>query len=252
MHVTQLQVELDAELGTGYLQRLESGRVRQPERLTLQRILYALGAQFNERRDVLEAFGYTVRIDPPTPRHYEWAISLSWQELAEFPFPAYVLDCRHRLVSWNKRFPLLLGPNKDLVVASQLTDRSFLGTWFDPGSPLYPLIAEPDDLYPALLRAFRHEMRQYQYASWYEDVMDELRQFPLFVQYWDRLNDRPQHTGAGRALVPLRLVLPDGAEARFRLSAEPFTRDSRFRIVYYFPDDAETFAICENWYSVAT
>jgi transcriptional regulator with XRE-family HTH domain len=32
---TQLAVELDANLGTGYLQRLETGKVQQPERDTL-------------------------------------------------------------------------------------------------------------------------------------------------------------------------------------------------------------------------
>ena len=36
---SQLWVETEADLGTGYLQRLESGRVAQPVRATLERIL---------------------------------------------------------------------------------------------------------------------------------------------------------------------------------------------------------------------
>src|SRR5947209_5963594 len=54
----QLWVEAEAEIGTGYLQRLESGKILQPERTTLERILAALGARYSERRDVLERFGY--------------------------------------------------------------------------------------------------------------------------------------------------------------------------------------------------
>jgi transcriptional regulator with XRE-family HTH domain len=42
---TQLWVEFEAELGTGYLQRVESGKVAQPERPTLERVLNALGAR---------------------------------------------------------------------------------------------------------------------------------------------------------------------------------------------------------------
>jgi transcriptional regulator with XRE-family HTH domain len=64
--LTQLDIELDAELGTGYLQRLESGRVRQPVRTTLERILEALGARYSERREILELFGYMVTSTPPT------------------------------------------------------------------------------------------------------------------------------------------------------------------------------------------
>src|SRR3954466_11470943 len=87
---TQLWVEAEAELGTGYLQRLESGRVVQPGRPVLERILIALDARYTERRDVLELFGYTVTTQPPTTEEMAWAADLARQELDEAPFPAYV------------------------------------------------------------------------------------------------------------------------------------------------------------------
>jgi transcriptional regulator with XRE-family HTH domain len=43
---TQLWVELEAELGTGYLQRVESGRVALPGHAMLERILAALRASY--------------------------------------------------------------------------------------------------------------------------------------------------------------------------------------------------------------
>jgi len=54
---TQLWVELEAALGTGYLQRIESGRVTQPTRATLERILAALETGYSEPIAVTGARG---------------------------------------------------------------------------------------------------------------------------------------------------------------------------------------------------
>src|SRR5262245_1982423 len=72
---SQLDVELDASLGIGYLQRVESGKVRHPERNTLERILTALDAHYTERRDILELFGYVMDSPLPTAAERKWAIS---------------------------------------------------------------------------------------------------------------------------------------------------------------------------------
>jgi transcriptional regulator with XRE-family HTH domain len=106
---TQLWVEAEADLGTGYLQRLESGRVRQPAQATVERILAALKARYGEARDVLEAFGYLTPTPAPTDADRAWARETCQADLAELMFPAYALDCTARLVAWNDRMPGLLG-----------------------------------------------------------------------------------------------------------------------------------------------
>src|SRR5258708_27603910 len=73
---TQLEVELDAELGMGYLQRVESGKGRHPERDTLERILVALETRYTEPRDILELFGYNV--DAPLPNASEGELATSF------------------------------------------------------------------------------------------------------------------------------------------------------------------------------
>src|SRR5262245_14438001 len=73
---TALEIELDASLGTGYLQRVESGKVERPERETLERLLTALGARYTERRDILELFGYIVDAPLPSETEIAWAINL--------------------------------------------------------------------------------------------------------------------------------------------------------------------------------
>lgn len=245
--MTQLQVELEAELGTGYLQRLESGRVRQPVRATLERILTALGTRFSERREVLEVFGYMVRVPLPDAEEWAWAADAARSEIGRFPFPAYLLDCGHRLVLWNRMFPRLLGSGGERIVPERLAGRSFLVPWFDPASPISGLIVEPDVTLPALLRAFRHEMLQFQYEDWYPGLLAELWTLERFRHYWKIVERENAPAAAARALVPIRLRTPGAGELQFRLSAERFTRDTRFRIIYYFPSDSATIDACGQW-----
>src|SRR5579883_1249999 len=106
---TQLWVEGEAGLGAGYLQRVESGRVAQPARATLERILTALGARFGEQHEVLELFGYSVALPLPNDADRDWARQTARLDLESAPFPAYVLDCATRLVAWNRFVPVLFG-----------------------------------------------------------------------------------------------------------------------------------------------
>lgn len=231
---SQLWAEAEAGLGTGYLQRVESGRVAHPERETLERVLAALGARYSERRDVLEAFGYAMSAPVPTEDEMAWARLLCARELAEAPMPAYVLDCAHRLVAWNRTMEALLG-------ASGFAGRSILALWFHPDSDLGRLLTHPDELLPAMLRAHRFEARRYAAEPWHQAMTAELLALPAFRRHWHLVLAEPEAVSAARALVPLRMRRGEENLA-FRLAAEPFLRDDRFRIVYFFPADPATMA----------
>ena len=166
---TQLWVEIEAGLGTGYLQRLESGRVVQPEHATLERILTALEARYSERREVLELFGYMVVTPLPSEEEIAWACAVCQRELHEVPFPAYVLDCTHRLLLWNHSVSRLFGKAPDDPTLGGLARQSLLAAWFDTGSPLAPLVAEPDTFLPAIIRALRYEMQQFRTETWHTE-----------------------------------------------------------------------------------
>jgi len=245
---SQLWVEVEADLGTGYLQRLESGRVAQPVRATLERILDALAARYDERCETLALFGYTASTPLPSDAEFAWAREVCRDELAAVAFPAYVLDCAHRLVAWNRFFPRLLGVRQTAPFPSSLIGRSLLAPWFDPTSLLAPLVAEPDRFLPALLRAFRFEMGRFGGEPWYREiVLEPLHALPRFRQYWAQVAAEPATAGAGRALVPVFLDLPRGGRLQFRLAAEPFTHDARFRAIYYFPADEDSMRQCVVW-----
>lgn len=235
---TQLWVELEAGLGTGYLQRLESGRVVQPASATLSRILDALDASYNDRRTVMRRFGYRTPTDPPDVKEVRWAHKLAGSQLGEFPFPAYALDCLHRLVAWNAEADRLLEVSR--IDASE--NRSMLEPWFDERSHLGNMIVEPEMFLRALVIAFRFEERRFREEPWSRELVSSLREIPRFEHYWRQTAQQPPALGAARALLPLRLTPNGEQELSFRLSSEPFLDDDRFRVVYYFPDDAETMA----------
>jgi hypothetical protein len=242
-----LWVEAEADLGTGYLQRLESGRVAQPERATLDRILAALEARYSEKREILELFGYIATTTLPTEAEIAWARATCARELHDVSFPAYVLDCQHALVTWNRYVPYLFARAPEDPTLGQLAGRSLLAAWFDPASPLAALVAEPDALLPALIRAMRYEMERYRAEPWCAAVVADLLRLPRFRHYWEIVERAPPSASATRALVPVRLILPQTGELRFRLSSESFTRDTRFRLVYFFPADPATMRQCAVW-----
>ena len=243
---TQLWVEAEAELGTGYLQRIERGKILHPERETLERILSALDARFGERREVLERFGYVVTVEPPDTADRAWARLHCQHELGELTFPAYAIDCAFRVIAWNRLMAALFDPAGDSVLRS-FRDRSVLEGWFDPHSPIGRSVAEPDRFLPAMLRAARFEALQLGDPEWHRNLMaDHARRLPRFRESVQQQSAGEEPIVSARALVPVRLMVGDGIACSFRLSAEPFLRDPRFRLVYFFPADEAALHWCEQ------
>jgi transcriptional regulator with XRE-family HTH domain len=241
---SQLWVEAEAELGTGYLQRVEAGRVVQPTRPTLERIVAALNSRYSERKDLLALFGYLVATPIPDEADRSWAREVSARQLDEVPFPAYVLDIATTMIAWNAQFAHLLTAATIGLHPRILVGRPLLAHWFDMASPLAALVAAPETLLPALIRAMLHEVRQLCVEDWYDEWLTTLLALPRFHQYWTQVAGEHERVSAARALVPVQLAAPGFGTVQFRLATEPFTRDMRFRMVYLFPADADTVRRC--------
>lgn len=244
---TQLVVEADAGLGSGYMQRIESGKVRQPERATLERILAALEAGYSDRRDILALFGYLIATPLPTEDEIAWARHASRHELHELPFPAYVLDCGHRLLAWNRHVPHLFPIIADEATRISHEHWSMLHLWFDPRYGITALVRNPQTFFPQMVHAFRHQMQQFGNEAWYREVYEDLMRLPLFKTSWERASAIAPLASAARAVVPVQLAIPHSGMLQFRIGAEAFTRDARFRIVYLLPADPATMRQCAAW-----
>ena len=244
---TQLEVELTANLGTGYLQRVETGRVKQPEQYTLERILQALGATYNERREILGCFGYLVDAPIPETSEIEWAISYCQVELDHAFFPAYLLDCAHRLLAWNRAAPHLWD---DGAASAPGNYASMLRLVFDTNTRFGQAIANPDAFLPAQIRALRYEWQWFQEETWYQTLLDEMMQLPLFQHYWNLMADELTPFPA-RPLTELVLSLLPESRLTFRLVSERFVTDQRFRIIYLLPANTITTEQCWRWQAEA-
>jgi transcriptional regulator with XRE-family HTH domain len=247
---SQLWVEAEADLGTGYLQRVESGRVAQPGRVTVERVLDALGARYSERRDVLELFGYVMPTPLPTPDEIAWASESCQRELHDVPFPAYLLDCLPRLLAWNRSVPRLLGDGPHEAILERMAGQSMMEIWFDPASPFSALVAEPELFLPLLIRAMRYEIERFRCEGepWLVAMLARLRrELPRFRHYWEQAEVEPVPISAARVLVPVRLNVPGTGLLQFRLVSEPLVRDTRFRLIYFLPADPATMRQCATW-----
>ena len=108
-----------------------------------------------------------------------------------------------------------------------------------------PLVAEPERFLPALLRALRYEVEPFHAEPWLAEELARLwRTLPRFRLYWAIAAREPAPVSADRPLVPLRLAVPGAGPLEFRLASERFTRDARFRLIYFLPADPETMRWC--------
>jgi transcriptional regulator with XRE-family HTH domain len=245
---TQLFIELEADLGSGYLQRVEAGKVAQPEKYTLERILNAIGASYDETAEALELFGYTSPKSLPTEKDIAWARTTCLPILQKIMLPAYLLDCAHRLLAWNRFIPKLFGVTENDPAFKRLIGTSLIPTWFDPHFCPGSLVCEPDVFYPQMIRALQHEIHPFRHEQWCIQLLDKwLQENALFKRYWMNTANGSGYAVAARSLSPLRLSLEQGTPALFHLAIEPLTQDTRFRIVYFIPADAETLHLCSAW-----
>ena len=243
---TQLDVEFDASLGIGYLQRLESGKVQQPERDTLVRILSALEAKYTERREVLELFGYVVDAPIPNDKEVQWAISVCETEISQAVFPAYLLDCSHRVLYWNKFVPFLFANTSNATFEKQIQYISALKLVFDTSNSFALQIINHEEFFRAQIRALRYEMQKFHDEEWYASLIEDMLHIPHFNKYWSVEKNEAIHLAA-RPLTTMQVKIANGEQLEFRLLAEPYVQDNRFRVIFYLPANQQTIQRCLEW-----
>lgn len=240
---TQLDVELDASLGIGYLQRLELGKVQRPERETLERIVEALGATYAQRVEVFACFGYTVPVIAPNAAEIAWAISTFHAESADETIPVYLLDCSHRLLAWNALVPHLYR-----VVTTRPNGLVMPRLIFDPAYEVGEAIVNREAFFASQIRILHYENQRCGDAAWFNPFIEEMRQIEPFDRHWVGAAKAPAAPLATRPLAHLQLETAHRVGVmQFRLIAQTFASDPRFRVMYCLPSDAATIDQCHEW-----
>jgi transcriptional regulator with XRE-family HTH domain len=246
--LSQLKVEHRAGIGTGKLSRYERGKLK-PRRETLRRILAALDAKHNERQAVFESFGYHVGHPLPDEKDIQWACQICRPILDAVQLPAYLLDCATRLLLWNDYIPKLLGvPDDDHSLLRRIERKPLFQSFFDRATNLSGFIANAQEYFPENMKILKHELYPYRREPWVEPLLAEtIDMYPPFEQLWAQVNDgKPAEIG-GRPLVLLKFNVPGLGVHQFRIAEEHLTRDTRFRVIYYFPADVKTVQQLTTW-----
>jgi transcriptional regulator with XRE-family HTH domain len=233
---SQNDVEGEALLGEGYLHRLESGKVSNPKRETLERILTMLNARYNEQYEILRLFGYQVATPLPTEQEIEWAISVSEEHLQRCPYPAYLLDCAYRLCAWNDYIPMLIGQTSDSLKMKQFKGKSVVEVILDEQYGLTKLADNPNEIFSSVLLTYKAALSVYWDEEWSYEMTANLMRLPLFKKYWDLTEQ--YHQSLNRPTHPpalFRINIPGRDRMQFRVLSFPFSQDRRFLIVEYVP-----------------
>lgn len=150
-------------------------------------------------------------------------------------FPAYLLDCRDRIILWNRCIstlfdsigkPDLLAKMKNQSLAVALLDPAF-----DFASVLHNYAAY---LEPGLWIMLQGGQR-YREESWYQAYLEEMQQrYPLAKEVFASFKSADAEVIKQRPFVPLEIAIESLGVACFDLHSVPTPiSDDRFRIVYW-------------------
>ncbi|NJM08289.1 helix-turn-helix domain-containing protein [Candidatus Gracilibacteria bacterium] len=243
---SQTTVESIAELGEHYLKRIELGQITRPQRDTLTRILDALDADYEDRCEILDAYGYAGATALPDMRAIEWARAQAQPVLDRLNIPGQLLDCALRVHAVNHLLLRSLGLPIEGQEVELLRGQMAIEVLLNPRYDVRRNIANAEEYIRSTLPMLQFELRPYLHEAWCQALIDRLRtSSPEFAQLWRETTRAPRVVGA-RPLYPLVLKASE-PPLRFWTIAEPFLRDTRFRLLYYIPADEPTMRQCNQW-----
>jgi transcriptional regulator with XRE-family HTH domain len=243
----KLESDLETSIDAAHINKIETGSIKKPQADTLEAILGGLAASYRERRDVLEAFGYTVPITLPTAPDIEGARRLVAHELNDSTYPVYLVDFGQRLWAWNRYVPRLIGLHPDDPALSRFVGVTLFDLAFNPALDTRLFIANPDDYLPAMLAFLKAGMYAFHEEEWYKELMAKARTFPGFSTLWDGLPEDTFQRYPSRSIVPMKVQVAGVGVLQFRMSSTDFLLDPRFQIGHFTPYGATTLRQCAIW-----
>lgn len=248
----QSEFDLSSVITQKNYSKIETGKAA-PSRAKLDAILDLLQATFNERRDVLSAFGYLPPYPIPDPAEVQAACERCRPVLDKVPMPAYLMDFLTRFLAWNACFARLLGDQETSGALRDLQNMPLFKAQFDSRVRLADYIEDMEPYLLAEMQAIRERLAPYRDESWYAGYVAELCEEPSFNQYWQATKEaHPQEERvsdfAAQITHPVAFSLP-GSETQlhFYANLDPLIGDDRFHIVYLIPADAFTLRQVERW-----
>lgn len=250
--LNQFEFDLSGVVTQANLSRIETGRMF-PSRDKLEAILDLLQASFNERQEVMKAFGYLPPYPIPDEEEIQAACARCQPILDQVEMPAYLMDFLTRLLAWNDCFIRLLG---DLAPDDVLNSLHYEPLFKSQFKSRVRMAAYMDDLEPYLLaemQAIRERLAPYRGERWYDGFIAGLCTDRDFDHYWHKAADTDLKEEQGtdisdQVVQPVNFTLPGSdTELHFHANLDAVIGDDRFQLVYLIPADAFTLRQVERW-----
>lgn len=263
----QRKLAYELDIAESMISRFETG-ARVPNRELLEKILEKFKATPFERKNVLNAYGYRVITELPTDTEHKDVIDAVHPILNSLGIPAYLMDCSTRIVAWNHHIARAFGIDepekyghhifapKQNHFLREFSSVPLIQTFYKAGlkERVTNWEAYRDNI---LLPAAYAIFWEHKETEWCQNMMEETKRLsPEFNPVWERLegqkttdtdtNTEPLPFPARPAHI-LKIQVPDKYLLTFRIASEAVTYDDRFRIIYWFPADAQTIQIIDEW-----
>jgi transcriptional regulator with XRE-family HTH domain len=238
-----LESDFGKPIDAGHISKIENGKIKMPLVGTLETILAGLHANYRNRREVLEAFGYTVPMTLPTELEIREAVRLSRYELHDTAsHPVFLLDQAQRLWAWNRYTPRMIGMHPDDPATQHFRGVTMFDLTLSSAYTTRLLIDNPDEYLPVMLQFTKAGMAPFHEQAWYQELIARARTLPGFSSIWDSV---PAETY--RRITPIRLKLPKVGILQFRVSSAELLPDPRFHMMHFTPFGARTLRVCAEW-----
>lgn len=239
------QMEIAFSLGwrdASRLSRFEQGRVENPSRELLDRIIELMGLKEEEKNHLLYTGNYL-----PTKEEIEEVRKKTDPIIQKWPYPAIVLDFSWRIIRQNKTSLILHKIDSKAKKKIEEELLSVIEILFDPNFAHNKYLKEEEfkKWHGWLLEVIIH----YKYAQknrtkekWYVELIKKMMKNELFRKLWKeaQLTELDQIvTNYGCKF----LISPEDKNKRlnFNFFIVPFLKDPRFNIEFFAPSDIETF-----------
>lgn len=250
--LNQFEFDLSGVVTQANLSRIETGRIF-PSHEKLKAILDRLHPTFNERREVLSAFGYLPPYPIPDAAEIEAACRRCRPVLDEIPMPAYLQDFLTRFLAWNDLFTRLLGDQADSDHFKKLHNMPLFKAQFDSRLRMADYMENMEPSLLAEMEDIRDRLAPHCDEQWYDGFIAELCEDAQFHRYWQATeghapSEKPVTAFAASIIEPVEFTIPgEETELQFYANVDPLTGDDRFRMVYLIPATAMTIRQVERW-----
>jgi len=224
------------------LSRIEQGKTKKPTRGTIDALVEILRLDRAEKGQLYLSGGYL-----PTKEEIEVVRQEVESLFTQWPYPAYLLDFAWRLVAWNSHAAYVYVITDDIDESVQDSVPCSLEFVFNPEFPQNKYLTDEKEiavwrnLQLEKLVRFRLAHQGNTSERWYQDIIQRLMKFPLFVEMWKKVHKQSEEKGIANYEYK-NLVDPEHTEQRlaFHILRSPLLQDPRFLMNYHIPANRET------------